>query len=295
MFLAIVAVACPGTGRAWPRDAWSPHGSPGRQGADAGNAIRILAAIEGAREDVRAGIEFGAREARQTLGLLGKTLDLVLATAEQLPNLREMLASARVVGYTAAIVALDEPPPLTAWNSAGLPVLALTPIPAGETPASHESQALAGGLSAPPSTTAAPGTDAAPTNPVGAGVPPSQADATAHPPPPNRDTVASNAVPGQWLFGVRAEGGRREWQPDLERFGAGELNERFRRQAGRPMTADAWCGWVAIKAIAEASLHARSTAPADVADALRVLRFDGHKGEPLYFDDRLRLVQPVYD
>src|SRR5215208_497621 len=146
MFLAIVTVACPGTGRGWPRDAWSSHGSPGRQAADAGNAIRILAAIEGAREDVRVGIEFGAREARQTLGLLGKTLDLVFATAEQLPNLREMLASARVVGYTAAIVALDEPPPPTAWNSAGLPVLALTPMPAAETPAPHESQASAGGL-----------------------------------------------------------------------------------------------------------------------------------------------------
>jgi hypothetical protein len=50
-----------------------------------------------------------------------------------------------------------------------------------------------------------------------------------------------------------------------------------------------------VKAIAEAALHAESIAPADVADALRVLRFDGHKGEPLYFDDEQRLVQPLYD
>jgi len=223
-------------------------------------------------------------------------LDLVWATAEQLPNVRELLSSARVVGYTAAIVALDDPPPMTVWNTAGLPVLALMPIPANEPPASHQSEASPGGPSAPPSSTAAPGTDAAPTNPVGAGVPPSQADATTHPaPPPNGDTPGSNGLTGRWLFALRAEGGRPEWQSDLQRFGAGELNERFRRQAGRPMTADAWCGWVAMKAIAEASLHARSTAPGDVADALRVLRFDGHKGEPLYFDDRLRLVQPVYD
>jgi hypothetical protein len=294
-FLAIAAVACPGNGRAAPGAAWFPDGRSAGQAVDAGHAIRILAAIEGAREDVRAGIEFGEREARQTLGLLGKTLDLVWATAEQLPNVREMLASARVVGYTAAIVALDDPPPAPAWNSAGLPVLALTPISGAETPAPSESQTSVGGLSAPPSTTAAPGTDAAPTNPVGAGVPPSQGDATRPPPPPSGDTPAPSTVPGRWLFSVRAEGGRREWGPDLERFGAGELNERFRGQTGRPMTADAWCGWVAMKAIAEAALHARSTAPADVADALRVLRFDGHKGEPLYFDDRLRLVQPVYD
>ena len=33
----------------------------------------------------------------------------------------------------------------------------------------------------------------------------------------------------------------------------------------------------------------------DVADALRVLRFDGHKGQALYLDDAQRLVQPVYD
>jgi hypothetical protein len=61
------------------------------------------------------------------------------------------------------------------------------------------------------------------------------------------------------------------------------------------MTADAWCGWVAVKAIAEAALRARSLAPADVADALRALRFDGHKGQPLYFDARQQLVQPTYE
>ena len=64
---------------------------------------------------------------------------------------------------------------------------------------------------------------------------------------------------------------------------------------GHPMTADAWCGWVAVKAIVEAALRAQSLAPADVADALRVLRFDGHKGQPLYFDEAQRLVQPTYE
>ena len=296
-FLAIAAAACPASSQAWTRDAWRVDANAEGQAADAGTAIRILAAIEGAREDIRAGIELGEHEARQTLGLLGKTVDLVWATAEQLPNLREMLASARVVGYTAAIVALESAPPASAWDSAGLPVLALMPIRGAEETSLHQPEAPPGGFSAPPSTTPVPGSDVAPTNPIGAGVPPSQADATTQvaTPLPRGDKPASNAVSGRWLFALRAQGARREWQPGLERFGAGELNERFRRQARRPMTADAWCGWVAIKAIAEAALHARSTAPADVADALRVLRFDGHKGEPLYFDDRQRLVQPSYD
>ena len=34
------------------------------------------------------------------------------------------------------------------------------------------------------------------------------------------------------------------------------------RGVWRPMTADAWCGWVAVTAIAEAALNARSLAPA---------------------------------
>src|SRR4051812_16286656 len=198
MFLAIAALACPRSAPASTRAASRPDAISGEQAADAGNAMRILAAIEGTREDVRAGIGFGEREARQTLGLLGRTLDLVWATAEQLPNVRELLSSARVVGYTAAIVALDDPPPMTVWNTAGLPVLALMPIPANEPPASHQSEASPGGPSAPPSSTAAPGTDAAPTNPVGAGVPPSQADATTHPaPPPNGDTPGSNGLTGR--------------------------------------------------------------------------------------------------
>jgi hypothetical protein len=296
-FLAIAAAAGPASGQAWTRVARRAGATAGARAADAGTAIRILAAIEGAREDLRAGIELGEHEARQTLHLLGKTLDLVWASAEQLPNPREMLASARVIGYTAALVALDSPPPVSAWNSAGLPVLALMPIRGTEETSLHEGQAPPGALAAPPSTTAVPGSDVAPTNPIGAGVPPSQADATTQvaTPLPTGDKPSSNGVSGRWLFGLRAEGARREWQPVLERFGAGELNERFRRKAGRSMTADAWCGWVAMKAIAEAALHARSTAPGDVADALRVLRFDGHKGEPLYFDDRQRLVQPLYD
>jgi hypothetical protein len=107
------------------------------------------------------------------------------------------------------------------------------------------------------------------------------------------DPGASDARPN--LFRVRAGRGKTEWLPSLERFGASELNERFSRRFGRAMTADAWAGWVAAKAAAEAGLRsARPTGPA-TAESLRTLHFDGHKGVPLYFDEHLTLVQPLYD
>ena len=220
--------------------------------------VRILAALDGERGDLRAGIALGEEEARQTLALLGRALEIEWVSATQLPALRQTVSSARITGYTAAIVALADR--TVAWNAAGLPVLVLTN---------------------PPDPTAPSGANATP---------------PAHPPARAAATGADDPIaPGRWAFRIRTEGGRREWDPALERFGAGELNERFRRRAGRPMTADAWCGWVAVKAIAEAALHARSLAPADVADALRALRFDGHKGQPLYFDARQQLVQPTYE
>ena len=94
--------------------------------------------------------------------------------------------------------------------------------------------------------------------------------------------------------GARRAGSVRilEWHPSLERFGASELNERFRRATGSEMTAPGWLGWVAVKASVEAAL--RSEAPLD-CEALARARFDGHKGRPLTFDPSTReLVQPVY-
>jgi ABC-type branched-subunit amino acid transport system substrate-binding protein len=87
------------------------------------------------------------------------------------------------------------------------------------------------------------------------------------------------------------------WHPSLERFGAAQLNDRFRARFGGAMDGPAWAGWMAVKVLWEASLRARSTQPA----ALRAYlargdtRFDGHKGWPLSFrawDRQLR--QPLY-
>jgi hypothetical protein len=87
------------------------------------------------------------------------------------------------------------------------------------------------------------------------------------------------------------------WDPSLTRFGADTLNERFRAQFKRTMTADAWLGWLAVKILWESSLRARSTDARMLMHymARDGVQFDGHKGRPLSFrawDHQLR--QPVY-
>ncbi|CAN5725101.1 hypothetical protein BH23GEM7_BH23GEM7_22680 [soil metagenome] len=97
----------------------------------------------------------------------------------------------------------------------------------------------------------------------------------------------------------RAGGGERPalWHHELERFGAGQLNDRYRARFGRAMEPLAWAGWMAVKVLWEAAARARAT---DAAALLAFLesgraRFDGHKGTQLSFrrwDHQLR--QPLY-
>jgi ABC transporter substrate binding protein (PQQ-dependent alcohol dehydrogenase system) len=87
------------------------------------------------------------------------------------------------------------------------------------------------------------------------------------------------------------------WHPSLERFGAAQLNDRFRARFAAEMDGPAWAGWMAAKALWEASLRARGTDPAALRAHLEraATRFDGHKGWPLSFrpGDR-QLRQPLY-
>lgn len=86
------------------------------------------------------------------------------------------------------------------------------------------------------------------------------------------------------------------WHHELERFSARELNNRFRRRFGAPLTEVSWAAWAAVKLIGEAVVRA------DVQDGAGLLRFidsaapfDGHKGSALTFrpwDRQLR--QPLY-
>ena len=87
------------------------------------------------------------------------------------------------------------------------------------------------------------------------------------------------------------------WDPRLERFGAAQLNARFRARFRRPMNAAAWAGWFAVKVAWEASQRARSTEAQAITAYLERdgTQFDGQKGVPLSFrrwDHQLR--QPLY-
>jgi ABC-type branched-subunit amino acid transport system substrate-binding protein len=87
------------------------------------------------------------------------------------------------------------------------------------------------------------------------------------------------------------------WHPSLARFGAAQLIDRFRARFGGGMDAAAWAGWMAVKALWEASLRARTVDPNELRAYLvrESTRLDGHKGWPLSFrawDRQLR--QPLY-
>ena len=87
------------------------------------------------------------------------------------------------------------------------------------------------------------------------------------------------------------------WTPTLERYGASQINDRYRAKYGTPMDGGAWAGWVAMKIAAEAALRAHSGDAAAILFYLESpsVSFDGHKGWPLSFrltDHQLR--QPLY-
>ena len=92
-------------------------------------------------------------------------------------------------------------------------------------------------------------------------------------------------------------GGVEMWDARLERFGADQLNQRFRARFGEGMDSQGWAGWFAVKMLWESALRARSAEPAALLRWLEgdAAQFDGHKGRPLSFrawDHQLR--QPLY-
>lgn len=87
------------------------------------------------------------------------------------------------------------------------------------------------------------------------------------------------------------------WHESLERFGAEQLNQRYARRFALPMDSDAWAGWFALKLLSESALRAHATTARALARALTdsAAQFDGHKGVPLRFDTRTRVLrQPLY-
>lgn len=85
-----------------------------------------------------------------------------------------------------------------------------------------------------------------------------------------------------------------DWHPSLTRFGAEQLNQRYKERFGTAMEPLAWASWMAVKAAAETALRGADT-PADLSRRLATLGFDGHKGLRLRFrPSDHHLQQPLY-
>jgi hypothetical protein len=88
------------------------------------------------------------------------------------------------------------------------------------------------------------------------------------------------------------------WHPTLFRYGAEQLNDRYRarHRGSGGMSADAWCGWMGMKVLADSALRSRAATNAELVSWMSSsrARFDGHKGSALTFDARRQLRHPLY-
>jgi hypothetical protein len=108
------------------------------------------------------------------------------------------------------------------------------------------------------------------------------------------DAMLSHAARAAGTSGARIA----PWHPSLFRYGAGQLNDRFRARfpGAAGMSGDAWCGWMAAKVLSEAALRSRATSTVELIAWMSSprQRFDGHKGVALTFDAQRQLRQPLY-
>jgi ABC-type branched-subunit amino acid transport system substrate-binding protein len=110
--------------------------------------------------------------------------------------------------------------------------------------------------------------------------------------------VAASDAMYEAALGSSPAGGRAMmWHSSLEKYGAAQLNDRYRARWGTAMGENAWAAWFAVKVAWEAFLRSPSGTAPEIARYLAAdaAPFDGHKGAPLSFrswDHQLR--QPMY-
>jgi ABC transporter substrate binding protein (PQQ-dependent alcohol dehydrogenase system) len=75
------------------------------------------------------------------------------------------------------------------------------------------------------------------------------------------------------------------WSPVFDEYASTQLQNRFRREVGRPMTARDYAGWLATRAIGEAATRSGKTDPHAIGAFIRSADFSlaGYKGAPLSF------------
>lgn len=86
------------------------------------------------------------------------------------------------------------------------------------------------------------------------------------------------------------------WHWTLERYGAPQLNQRFRREHDRDMTSEDFAAWAAVRAVVSAVTELRAAEPKAVADHVRSEAFamdiyKGVRGSFRTWDGQLR--QPI--
>lgn len=87
------------------------------------------------------------------------------------------------------------------------------------------------------------------------------------------------------------------WSPSVEAWAAVQLQDRFKKLAGRPMRPIDWAGWMATHAVGEAAVQLKSRDPDAIAKLMLGQKFEvgGFKGRALGFrawNGQLR--QPVF-
>lgn len=257
ILLFAAAVLCGGATAATAQEATAVHGQSRTRQASP-IVIGYLAGPVPARTAVDAGVTLGEEEAAHTLGLLGRGMRLDRREARTTSEAVEAVRELAGRGATAVVTALpDAVQEYAAAAAARAGVLLLDARPRSAGAAACAQSHFALGLTDRIAQAAAAAADL------------QEADAMA--------TVV--------------------WHPSLGRYGAEQLNERFRRRFERGMGGGEWTGWMAMKILTEAALRMDGSG----ASALRAYllseraAFDGHKGRPLTFraSDR-QLIQPLY-
>jgi hypothetical protein len=98
--------------------------------------------------------------------------------------------------------------------------------------------------------------------------------------------IASAPACERNVFYLRPQVPLAVWHESLERFGAGQLNARFRAAGITRIEDQAWLGWFAVKCLWEAGLRSKQ---------LNEMSFDGQKGRALVFNRAGSLLQPLYE
>jgi hypothetical protein len=247
--------------------------SDAQSASPAAPPLRIGVAIGDGHEDLRRGIDLGLEEARHAATLLGREIVVVdLATRAAADSPR--MASPTAAGGSATRSRLDA-------ILVGSPELVRAEMEgwAGAVVLNLVSASGSRGAGSPqPNGDARPG--AANPELLLAPTPEVIAAATARLPSPAQGVERRVVV----------------WDESLERYGAGQLNDRYRARFGSGMTADAWIGWFAVKVVWDSAARIRDLTPGALFHYMQdpARRFDGHKGTALRFDSVGRLIQPLY-